>query len=337
MNTLKQRIIKNNNNLIITRTPLRISFFGGGTDIPYFYFREYGQTISQAINKYVYVIIKSHNNYDEKYRINYSKTENVNYLDKMKNKRVKAILKYFKFNKPLYISTISDIPANTGLGSSSAFTVGLIKAVSILLKKKISKKQIAELAFKIENKSLKEDLGKQDHYIAAFGGLKHIIYKKKNIKMKNINRIKENINYLIRNSLLIFTNQKRESKTILSSQKKNFKRNFNNLIKIKENVNKFTLLLLKKNSLKNIGFLLDKSWKLKMQLSNKISNNKIDLIYKKLINEGCYGGKLLGAGNGGFLFMVMSPNIKNKILRKFNKYKIFQPDSDNYGTTIIKY
>ena len=105
---------------------MRVSLFGGGTDIPYFYKKEFGQTLSVAINKYVYVIIKTHNNYDEKYRINYSQTENVNYLKFMENKRVKSILNHFKITEPLYISTISDIPANTGLGSSSAFTVSLI-------------------------------------------------------------------------------------------------------------------------------------------------------------------------------------------------------------------
>ena len=126
-----------NKDIIITRTPLRVSLFGGGTDIPYFYKKEFGQTLSVAINKYVYVIIKTHNNYDEKYRINYSQTENVNYLKFMENKRVKSILNHFKITEPLYISTISDIPANTGLGSSSAFTVGLINAILTLKKKNV--------------------------------------------------------------------------------------------------------------------------------------------------------------------------------------------------------
>ncbi len=328
---------KNNYNLIVTRTPLRISFFGGGTDIPYFYNREYGQTISSAINKYVYVIIKSHNNYDEKFRINYSKTENVNSLVSMKNMRVKAILKHFKINTPLYISTISDIPANTGLGSSSAFTVGLIKAIAILQRKKLNKKKTAELAFKIENQLLKEDLGKQDQYIASYGGIQHFIYKKKNVERKNVNKIKKCINILLENSLIIFTNQKRESRLVLNDQKKNFKKNFHKFIIIKKNVDNFKKIASKnQNNLENIGKLMDLSWKLKIKLSKKISNKKINTLYKKLIKEGCYGGKLIGAGNGGFLYMVMSKKIKQKILKKYMDYKIFEPGVDNNGSICLQ-
>ena len=209
-----------NKELIISRTPLRISFFGGGTDMPYFYKKQFGQTISSALNKYVYVIIKTHNSYDEKFRINYSKTENVNQLKKMKNRRVKAVLQHFKINIPLYISTISDLPANTGLGSSSSFTVGLINAIAFLIKKKINKKEIAELAFNIENSLLREDLGKQDQFISSLGGVKHLIYKKNKVEEKKINNVNKKIENLFQNSLVIFTNQKRESKLVLNKQKK---------------------------------------------------------------------------------------------------------------------
>ncbi len=325
----------NNRDLIITRTPLRISFFGGGTDIPYFFKKEFGQTLSVAINKYVYVIIKTHNNYDEKYRINYSKTENVNFLNDMKNKRVKSILNYFKIKNPLYISTISDIPANTGLGSSSAFTVGLIRAVLILKNKKMSKEAIANLAFKIEH-SLKEDLGKQDQYISSLGGIKHFIYRKNSTVKLNTLKINNKIQKLLKNSLLIYTGQKRLSKNILKKQKKNFKKNYHNLVQLKKNVNKFINLLKKNNNLESIGNLFDNSWKLKIKLSDKISNTKINKLYKSLISDGCYGGKLLGAGNGGFIFMVMNYKTKKKILNKFKKYKIFQPQIDYNGSIVLK-
>ena len=323
-----------NKELIISRTPLRISFFGGGTDMPYFYKKQFGQTISSALNKYVYVIIKTHNSYDEKFRINYSKTENVNQLKKMKNRRVKAVLQHFKINMPLYISTISDLPANTGLGSSSSFTVGLINAIAFLIKKKINKKEIAELAFNIENSLLREDLGKQDQFISSLGGVKHLIYKKNKVEEKKINNVNKKIENLFQNSLVIFTNQKRESKLVLNKQKKKFKKNYNNLIKMRENVNKFSNLL-KSNQIKKIGELMNKSWELKKKLSNKISNRKIDTLYKNLLKEGCYGGKLLGAGNGGFLFMIMNKKTKNVIKKKFKNYKFFEPNIDIDGTIIL--
>ncbi len=323
-----------NKELIISRTPLRISFFGGGTDMPYFFQKQFGQTISSAVNKYVYVIIKTHNNYDEKYRLNYSKTENVNNLKKMKNKRAKAVLQYFNIKTPLYISTISDLPANTGLGSSSSFTVGLINAIAFLKGKKINKKQVAELAFKIENSLINEDLGKQDQFIASLGGVRHLIYKKNKVNEKKIIYINKKIENLFQSSLVIFTNQKRESKLVLNSQKKNFKENYDNLIKIKENVDKF-IYLLKNNQIKKIGELMDKSWKLKKKLSFNITNKKIDTLYNNLLKQGCYGGKLLGAGSGGFLFMIMDKKIKEKIKNKFKNYKFFEPKTDNNGSIIL--
>ena len=324
-----------NKDLIITRTPLRVSLFGGGTDIPYFYKKEFGQTLSVAINKYVYVIIKTHNNYDEKYRINYSQTENVNYLKFMENKRVKSILNHFKITEPLYISTISDIPANTGLGSSSAFTVGLINAILTLKKKKMSNSKIANLAFNIEN-SLKEDLGKQDQFITSLGGVKHLLYYKNLTKIKETKNIKKKIEKLLQNSLLIFTGQKRNSKDILKNQKKNFKNNYKKLIKLKKHVNDFIFLLNKNKSLKEIGTLFNESWNLKIKLSKKISNNNINILYNKMIKEGCYGGKLLGAGNGGFIFMIMNNNVKRKIKANYKTYKIFEPKMDNYGSIVLK-
>ena len=168
------------NKLVVTKTPLRISFSGGGTDMPYFYNKYGGITLSTTINKFIYVTVKLHKNFNEKYRLNYSDTEITNKIDKIKNLRIKETLKYFNVKEPIYINTISDIPYNTGLGSSSSFLVGLIKAMYKLKKKNVSKKKIAEIAFNIENSITKKSLGKQDHYISAFGGTKIINYEKKN-------------------------------------------------------------------------------------------------------------------------------------------------------------
>ena len=175
-----------NENVIITRTPLRVSFIGGGTDMPYFYEEFGGATISCAITKYVYVTVKYKHPFNEKFRLNYSITESVNKISEIKNDRIKFALNLMKINKPIYINTFSDIPANSGLGSSSSFTVGLIHALLKLENKKISKRKIAELAFKIESKITNNSIGKQDHYIAAFGGIKFIEYKK-NSRKKNKN------------------------------------------------------------------------------------------------------------------------------------------------------
>ena len=172
---------------VTTKTPLRISFSGGGTDMPYFFNKYNGRTLSTSIDKYIYVTVKTHNNFNEKFRLNYSDTEIVNRVDDIKNLRIKETLKFFKINEPLYINTISDLPYNTGLGSSSSFLVGLISAIYLLKNEKINLRLISELAFKIENKITNNSLGKQDHYIAAYGGIINITYKKEKVIVKKIN------------------------------------------------------------------------------------------------------------------------------------------------------
>jgi D-glycero-alpha-D-manno-heptose-7-phosphate kinase len=173
-----------NEKVVITKTPLRVSFVGGGTDMPYFYNKFSGATISCAIDKYIYVTVKYHNNFQEKYRLNYSVTENVKRIDEIKNLRIREVIKKLKITRPLYINTFADIPSNSGLGSSSSFVVGLIHALSKLQNKNFSKKKIAEIAYEIESRVTNNSVGKQDHYIATYGGIKHIQYKKETNQMK---------------------------------------------------------------------------------------------------------------------------------------------------------
>ena len=158
---------------ITTKTPLRVSLFGGGTDIRNFFNHSTGCVVTTAIDKFVYVTIKSHDKvFGEKYRLNYSATESTNNIDKIKNKIIKACLIKFDINFPIYISTISDLPSNSGLGSSSSFTVGLLKALYELKNRKVSNKELAVAASKIEIEVLRNPIGLQDQFIASFGGFK---------------------------------------------------------------------------------------------------------------------------------------------------------------------
>jgi D-glycero-alpha-D-manno-heptose-7-phosphate kinase len=213
-----------NEKVVITKTPLRISFIGGGTDMPYFYNKFSGATISCAINKYIYVTAKYHNNFQEKYRLNYSATENVKSIDEIKNLRIREVIKKLKITRPLYINTFADIPTNSGLGSSSSFTVGLIHALSSLENKKFSKKKIAEMAYDIEARITNNSLGKQDHYISSFGGIKHIQYKKNRIKISSIILDQKKITYLFNSFLLVWTGKNREAVNVLKDQKKKCKK-----------------------------------------------------------------------------------------------------------------
>ena len=217
-------MIKKNSNfkkdIVITKTPLRISFAGGGTDMPYFYNKFGGITLSTSIDKFVYVTVKVHKNFKEKYRLNYSETEIVNHINEIKNLRIRETLKYVKINEPLYINTISDLPYNTGLGSSSSFLVGLIKGIISLQGKSITKQKLAEIAFKIENKITKNSLGKQDHYIASFGGMNLINYSKNKIKVRNLKIREKNKRYLLSNLLFFFTGRSRLANKNLLQQKR---------------------------------------------------------------------------------------------------------------------
>ena len=175
------------NKLVVTKTPLRVSIFGGGTDAKFFYKYENGKVISLTINKFIYVKIKTMNNFfKEKYRLNYSSVERTNKLSSISNEIIRECIKYTGIKQKLYISTISDIPDKSGLGSSSAFTVGLLNGLYCLMNKKVSKKRLAEISAKIEINALKKNIGKQDHYSAAYGGMNHFIFKKNEVVTKKV-------------------------------------------------------------------------------------------------------------------------------------------------------
>ena len=320
-------------NIVTTKTPLRISFAGGGTDMPYFYSKFNGITVSTSIDKFVYVTVKKHNNFKEKFRLNYSDTEILDNINKIKNLRIRETLKYFRVNEPIYISTISDLPYNTGLGSSSAFLVGLINAIFLIKGEKKSLNTIAEIAFKIENMITNNSLGKQDHYIAAYGDLRKILYKSNIIDVAKITIMKKNLDFLNKNMLFFWTGKSRLSNKNLDSQKKNFKKNLDNLKYLKLIANKFNNeLKLKKLNLKKLGSLLDENWQIKQKFTKNISSNYLNTIYKNAISNGCYGGKLLGAGGGGFFIFIFKKKLHKKIIDKIHNCRHVNFKFYNQGT-----
>lgn len=316
-----------------TKTPLRISFSGGGTDMPYFYSKFSGLTVSTSINKFVYVTIKTHPNFKEKFRLNYSDTEIVNDINKIKNLRIKETLRYFKINEPIYINTISDLPYNTGLGSSSAFLVGLIHCILIVKKEKINLRKIAEIAFRIENKITNNSLGKQDHYIAAYGGLRKILYTKNKINVARINLDKSKVENLSKNLLFLWTGKLRLSTKNLTEQKKNYKSNLEKLKNLRKLAIEFDKHLSERRiNLKTLGNLLDENWKIKQKFTKEISSKYLNKIYKDVIFLGSYGGKLLGAGGGGFFLFICKKKLQRKISLKMKNCKKIDFKFHNFGT-----
>ena len=308
--------MKNKRFYIITKTPLRVSLFGGGTDIPSFFNYKKGYVVSTAINKFVYITIKSHDKiFGENYRLNYSTTEHADKISKIQNKIIKACLEKFKINFPMYISTISDLPSNSGLGSSSSFTVGLLKALYELKNVSVTKKKLAIEASKIEIEILKNPIGLQDHLISSYGGFKFFSFSKnykidcKVIRTKNLNNI-------LKKSVLIWTSITREASKLLKLQNSRIEANFEKLNQIRLIAVQSHKLFNDKKFDKNKFFnLLIKSWDIKKSLSSKVSNNKINNIFEKLNKFGTIAGKICGAGGGGFLFITY----QKKIFFKKNK------------------
>lgn len=328
--------------IIITKTPLRISFVGGGTDIPSFYENNrYGSVISSTIDKYLYVIVKKQNKlFDEKYRLNYSITEQIKNIKEIKNPIIKACIQYLKINEPLFIGTISDIPASSGMGSSSTFCVGLLNALYELKNIKKNKKIIAEEAANIEINILKRNNGKQDHFAASYGGFNRFNFYNNKTIVKKYKLSKINLDKLKNNSLLMWTGITRDASKILKDQNNQIVKNNNKLHELLNLVNELEIIFYNnKINIKKIGNILNKNWVLKKNFATSITNKKIDKAYKIAIKNGAYGGKILGAGGGGFLYLIAPKNKHNSIINSLRIYSFTQLNFtfNDEGSSIFKF
>jgi len=329
--------------VIICRTPFRISFFGGGTDFPEWYKSNSGMVISATINKYCFVILRTLPPYFKyKYRVRYFKNEHARTIEKIRHPSVKAILKKFhKSNDGLEIVHNADLPAQSGLGASSAFTVSLINAMSNYNEKFISKRHLAQESINVEQNLLREYVGSQDQFACAFGGLNIIDFKKSgNIDANPIVISKSKVDRLRDHTLLFFTGFPREAQIIEQDKLKKLKKNYNNLKTIYQIAQEAKQIIYSQNnnSISELGKLLNESWKFKKQLSNKVSNKTIDEIYDIAIKNGALGGKILGAGGGGFmLFIVKNTQSKKLIIKKLRRAKNLEYDFDFTGSQIIYY
>ena len=323
--------------MIITRTPFRVSFFGGGTDLRSFYSKTNGEVLSAAIDKYLYVVVKKKLGIVEhKYRINWSTVEFTNDINKIENPVARECLKYFKIDYPIEITTFADIPANTGLGSSSAFAVGLVNALFALEGKLASKYQIASIAAKIEIDLLGRKIGKQDHFACCYGNINNLVFKSnESVEINPIVASTKIIKKLEDNIILFYTNQKRNSESVLKNQFKIKKNQFIELNRMKDLVKISQNMILNKDfNIKNFGKLLDKNWQIKKEINKLSSNKSIDKYYKTAITNGAYGGKLLGAGNGGFLLFIANKSTQQKLSKKLKKLKKLCIKFDHTGTRI---
>ena len=294
---------------VTTITPQRISFVGGGTDLPSFYEQHDGGVISSAIDQYVYVTVKRHSAlFQEAYRLSYSKTEHANRLDDIENSIARECLRLVNVEPPLYIATAADLPASSGLGSSSSFAVGLLHALHLLKGERISPGQLAEEACEIEINILGNPIGKQDQYAAAFGGLNHIVFKKSGrVEMDQLFLQDNLIDRIFENSLLVWSGLQRDASSVLAKQSQKLDRQVESYKSLLQDVQDCKELFLNPphDFLMRFGNLLGRTWATKKSLEASISSSAIDDIHEQIKLLNGYGGKLSGAGGGGFFFAAV--------------------------------
>jgi len=328
--------------MIISQTPLRFSFAGGGTDIPSFYKNNnYGLCINSTINNHIYVTINKQSKlYNENYRLNYSETELVRDIDNIKNPIIKGCLKFLNIEERLYISTTSDVPAASGLGTSSAFCVGLLNAMYKFMGKNASPGKLAEEASHIEINLLKRPVGKQDHYSAAYGGLNIIKFlSNEKVQIKKIFLSKKKINQLNNSFVSFWTGVTRNSAIILKKQNQNTNKNIDALIKLRNQVLVVNKILNNKNiNFNHFGKIMDDGWYLKKNLSKNISNYKLNNLYGLAKKYGTLGGKIAGAGGGGFFLLVCHNSHHNKLTKLMEKKGLtkFDFSFSNEGSKVRK-
>tara|TARA_B100002051_G_C16732803_1_gene639323 strand:- start:987 stop:1967 length:981 start_codon:yes stop_codon:yes gene_type:complete len=322
--------------MIITKTPHRISFFGGGSDYPEWYKYYGGKILSTTIDKYIYISIRKLPPYfGFKYRIVWSRVENNKNLSSIKHKVVKSMLPYMKIKDGMEIHYQADLPARTGLGSSSSFVVGLLNGLSEYKNIKIKKENLAKKSIYFENKVLNEYVGVQDQISASIGGLnKVLINKKGNFKIKKISLNEEKKKFFIKNLALVFTGINRTASEIAGKYVNNLRKKFSNLKEIVSHVDEGEKLLIN-GHFNDFGRLLNESWQFKKSLSPIISNTKVDNLYEYFKDNGALGGKLLGAGGGGFMLFYIPNHLKKKILMKNKKIKIVPFNLTDRGSEII--
>lgn len=325
--------------MIISQTPFRISFFGGGTDYPVWYRENKGAVLSTTIDKYCYITLRYLPPFfPHRHRIVYSKIETVKDVNEILHPSVRAVLNFLKIDKGMEIHHDGDLPARTGLGSSSSFTVGLLNSLYALKGIIPTRPQLAKEAIHIERDILKENVGAQDQVATAYGGFNKITFVGNDeIKIEPITIERERIKELEGHLMLFFTGISRFASEITKSQIENTPQRKRELTLMHQMVEQAVNILNEKKDILEFGKLLNETWQLKKTLSSKISNPFIDNIYEKALKAGAIGGKLLGAGGGGFLLFFVPPENQPKVREELKDLLEVKFSFENRGSQIIYY
>lgn len=324
------------------RTPLRISFFGGGTDYPEYYERAHGAVVGMAINKYIYIsAVRLSTIIEYKYRIAYSKLERVNDIDDIEHPVIRTVMQMYDVREPLDISIVSDVPANTGLGSSSAFTVGLLHLISELRGMNLTKSDLARTAIHVERERLNEMVGVQDQHHAAFGGINRFDFGKSRTRISPVQISTDGLKSLTDAMLLVYTGMRRHASATLDEQITKTKaastdQELETLLALVEEAVTVLETCPSERMLNAFGALLHEGWQIKKRLSGKISSGPIDELYERALQNGALGGKLNGAGAGGFLLVLVPPERQADFIKNMEPFTCLPIALDATGTHAIR-
>jgi D-glycero-alpha-D-manno-heptose-7-phosphate kinase len=326
--------------LIITRTPLRISFFGGGTDYPVYYRKNGGKILSTTISKYNYLTVRELPPFfDHKYRIRYFKSEYKNLIEEIDHPSVRECLKFLDFSKGIELVHTGDVPAMSGLGSSSAFSVGMLHSLYALKGEFVTKRKLALEAIDIEQNRIGESVGSQDQVAAAFGGLNIIEFMKNGqINVTPVTISSQRIKDLEKSIVIFYTGISRSASEIAQTQILESENKTKELDLMKDMVDEAVgILYSKQRNLDDFGHLLNESWQLKRSITQKISNDFIDSVYERGIKAGAIGGKLLGAGGGGFITFYVNERNRKRLIEQMSDLLHVPFHFDQMGSHIIHY
>ncbi|MEC9200627.1 MAG: hypothetical protein VYA79_03835 [Candidatus Thermoplasmatota archaeon] len=322
--------------MIISRTPLRVSFCGGGTDIDDFSMSEPkgGRVVSAALSRYVYVTINRR--FDDRLRVSYSTMEDVDSLDKIQHDLIREALRLTGIDSGIEITTIADIPGQgTGLGSSSTVTVGLLNAMHAFQGRKVSKEQLAEEACQIEIDTLGAPIGRQDQYAASFGGVNSIRFGENGVKVEPIEVSEGLAKKFSENFTLVFTGLTRSASKVLSEESDDRSDKIRRMREIRNHADEAASYIEQEN-LDSLGAILNKTWLSKREVSSIVTNKQIDDLYERAISSGAIGAKLLGAGNGGFLLVCGNRHLRGILQRDLGEsHRMFPLEIDFSGSKII--
>jgi D-glycero-alpha-D-manno-heptose-7-phosphate kinase len=319
--------------MIITRTPLRISFAGGGTDFEDYYKTGYGAVMSAAINKYVYITVNPR--FDNSFRISYSRTEIVDDQKDIQHDMIREALKMVGITKGMEITSIADIPSGTGLGSSASFAVGLLNALYTYAGKKLTSEKLAQYACQLEIDVLKRPVGKQDQYAAAYGSINYFRFNAdESVERRNIWLDDEDIVQMEHRLMLFYTGQSRDAGDILQKQKTDIPSHIGTLDAMRAQADTLSEILEKKGFNEQFGHILHDGWLMKKTLAEKITNSEMDGYYQKALHAGAIGGKLLGAGGGGFLLVYCDDSYREHV-RKALRLRLLRFRISRSGSEVV--